>query len=334
MEKEQTIDIAPVRQWLELLSSLGANRKNLLHTLSVKESVLLERDSRIPSEKHHAMLRAASIELKQPGIILLCGIKTTPQSLGVVGHLMMNCETLLDAGRQLARYASVLSQTGSWYIEEQGDSYLVHYARQQKHEAICEIEEASLSSCLGVLRSLVQKEIIPEHVQFTHSDPGYLQVYNQVFAAPIFFEQKDCFIKIAADDAHLPLPMRQSYIYDLLQHHAQELIRKLDDANAITSSVSKLVTANLANGRVNIDWISEQMCMSRWTLTRHLKQEGTTFNQLVKNIRDALAQKYLHDKSMSVSEIAFLLGYSEPSAFQRAFRGWHNCTPSDFRTHH
>lgn len=334
MKRDPTIDVAPVRQWLEILISFGANRTKLLQLLECDESFLRERDNRIPSRCHHAMLHTGAEQIDMPGIILLTGEKTTPQSLGVVGHLLTNCETLLDAGHQIARYASVLSETGKWRIDKNDNSYDICYLKSDPSELRPEIEEASLSSCIGVLRNLAGKNIIPQKVAFSHADPGYSTIYKKVFGLPVQFNKNECLLRISADDAHRPIPQHQFYIHDLLESHAQELLNKLGEAGSVTSRVSHLVAKNLAEGRVDIEWISTQLCMSRWTLTRHLKQEGVTFNKLVKDIRSELAQKYLHNKNMSISEVGFLLGYSEPSAFQRAFRAWYQCTPSEFRISH
>lgn len=326
--------MAPVHQWLEILVSFGADRNRLLHLLECDESFLLERDNRMPSRRHHAMLHAGAEQIDMPGIILLAGAKATAQSLGVVGHLMMNSATLLEAGHQIARFASVLSETGKWRIDKNNDSYDIHYVRADTSESFPEIEEASLAACIAVLRDLAGKEIIPQAVWFTHPDPGYPAVYESVFGIAVHTGKAKCLLRISADDAQRAIPRHQSYIHDLLEHHASDLLEKLVNADSASSRVSQLVTRHLAEGRVDIESISTRMHMSRWTLTRHLKQEGITFNELVKDIRCKLAEKYLHDQKLSISEVGFLLGYSEPSAFQRAFRGWYQCTPSEFRTSH
>lgn len=280
------------------------------------------------------MLHTGASEIGIPGIILLAGVKTTAQSLGVVGHLMMNCETLLDAGLQLVRYASVLSETGKWRIDKNQGNYDIRYLRTNTPEAYPEIEEATLASCIGVLRTLSKKQIVPLEINFTHAEPGYASVYESIFLCPVNFGMPECLIKISDDDASLPISSAQPYVQALLERHAQELSAEMRDSDSISSKAGLLITKHLSEGIVNIEWVSAQLFMSRWTLTRHLKQEGVTFNDLVRDIRSQLAQTYLDDKSLSISEVGFLLGYSEVSAFQRAFRIWHQCTPSEFRMSH
>jgi len=306
----------------------------MLRLLECDESYLLGRDNRLPTRCHNAMLHAGAVETGIPGIILLSGSKATAESLGVVGHLMMNCQTLLNAGQQIARFASVLSETGKWSVCASKNRYEICYTRINKTKFHPEIEEASLSSCIGVLRDLSRAAITPLEVRFTHPDPGYAEIYENVFGIPVQFEQAECLLSISEDDGHRAIPSHQSYTLGLLESHAEALLQKLGDVDSVVSRASQLVANHLAEGRVDVEWISRQMHMSRWTLTRRLKQEGLTFNDLIRDIRSKLAQSYLHDKKMSITEIGFLLGYSEPSAFQRAFRGWYQCTPSEYRTRH
>ena len=125
------------------------------------------------------------------------------------------------------------------------------------------------------------------------------------------------------------IPHHQSYLLDLLQQHADNLLDTLKSAGKTTTQVRQLIAKSLPEGKADIEQVSEHLHMSRWTLARRLKSEGVTFNDIVREIRSNLAAQYLSDQKMSVSEVGFLLGYSEPSAFQRAFRSWYSCTPSE-----
>lgn len=313
---------------------MGVDKAKLLAALECQESELRQKDHRISAIRHNAMLNLGASELDIPGVILKIGVQTIPEKMGVVGHLMMNSKTLLEAGHHIVRYASVLSETGRWMIEDCDSSFLIRYLVNEPSPYIREIEQASLSACIGTLRALCQKPLIPLDAGFTHQDPGYAQEYLNVFGIAVGFEKEECMIRISREDALQSIPHHQSYLLDLLQQHAKELLNSLDSANLITEQVRKIITESLAEGRADIEYSSDRLHMSRWTLARHLKTEGTTFNEIVREIRSKLAARYLSDQNMSVSEVGFLLGYSEPSAFQRAFRNWYSCTPSEFRIRH
>lgn len=334
MKPEPTIDIAVVRQWLEVFSSLGVDRAALLAVLDCEESVLLKRDSRIAQHRHNDMLQLGSESCGIPGIALLAGVKTNPDNLGIVGHLMMNCETLLAAGRQIVRFSSLLCESITWSVTSHADSYAIYYRQSPAVDYSIIGAEASLASCIGMLRFLGNKEIVPLEVIFSHPEPDYSEVYNQVFGRPVKFDGAECLISISAADAELSIPHQQPYVLELLSKHAQQLFSKLDEASRLTLQVRRMVCKNLADGYVDIEHISSRLGMSRWTLTRKLKQEGTTFNDLVKQIRCELSRQYLREDRLSVSEVGFLLGYSESSAFLRAFRSWFQCTPGEFRASH
>jgi len=329
-----TIDVAPVAQWFDIFCSMGVDKGKLLTILECQESDLRQKDRRIPALRHNAMLNLGAAELQIPGIILQIGAQTIPEHMGVVGHLMMNCETMLDAGYQIMRYASVLSETGCWFIEDCGTSFLIRYRIDNSPPYIQEIEQASLSACVGTLRALVQRPLIPVDVSFTHTNPGYAEEYENIFGVKVAFERKESTIRISREDAMQTIPHHQPYLLDLLQKHATDLLDTLKTADQITTRVRQLIAKSLPLGEADIEHVSNSMHMSRWTLARHLKSEGVTFNDIVKEIRSKLAAQYLSDQNMSISEVGFLLGYSEPSAFQRAFRNWFSCTPSEFRIQH
>jgi hypothetical protein len=293
LKLEPTIDIAAVRQWLEVFCSLGVDRAALLVVLHREESVILERDSRIAQHRHDDMLRFGSQSCGIPGIALLAGVKTTPDNLGIVGHLMMNCETLLAAGRQIVRFSSLLCESIEWSVTSHADRYDIHYRQNPTVDYSIIGAEASLASCIGMLRFLSNKEIIPLEVIFSHAEPDYSEVYDQVFGRSVKFNGGECLISISAADAELSIPHQQPYVLELLSKHAQKLFSKLDEDGRLTLQVRQLVCKNLADGYADIEHISSQLAMSRWTLTRKLKQEGTTFNDLVRQIRCELSRQYL-----------------------------------------
>ncbi len=334
MNIEPTIEVAPVRQWFEVFCSLGVDRAALLAVLGCQESLLLERDTRIAQQRHNDMLQFGTRSCDIPGIALLAGAKTNPENLGIVGHLMMNCETLLAAGRHIVRFSSLLCESIKWSITSHADSYDIHYRQIASANYSIIGAEASLASCIGMLRFLSDREIIPLEVIFSHPKPDYFGVYDQVFGRSVKFDGDECLISISAADAKLSIPHQQPYVLELLSQHAQKLFSKLDKASRLTTQVRQLVCKNLSDGYADIEHVSSQLAMSRWTLTRKLKQEGTTFNDLVRQIRCELSQQYLRENQLSVSEVGFLLGYSESSAFLRAFRGWFQCTPGEFRANH
>jgi AraC-like DNA-binding protein len=334
LSNQPTIDIAPVRQWFEIFAAYGVDRISLLAILGCQEPRLRERDARVLICDHHAMLKFGAEASGMPGIALIEGVKTTPDNMGVVGQLMMNCDTLMDAGNQIVRFANLLCESIKWSIVFEGETCNIHYQVTAPELYSVIGAEASLAACIGMLRVLSGQKIAPLSVNFAHPDPGHPQIYAQIFGVPVAFDQADSLISIRLDDANLPIPRHQPYVLDILSKHAVDLLSKLDALGGVTAQVRRLVTEQLGAGEITIERISAELAMSRWTLSRRLKEEGTTFNKLVRALRCELAREYLNSQQLSISEVSFLLGYSEPSAFQRAFRGWYQCSPTEFRAMH
>lgn len=116
----------------------------------------------------------------------------------------------------------------------------------------------------------------------------------------------------------------------ILVQYAQALAAELETGKNFKDEVKKIVGDLLPKGIGDIETVSAKLNMSRWTLTRKLKKEGTTFKKLMGDIRKEFAVAYLKNRRLSLTEIAFLLGYSEASAFQRAFKRWTGKNPHQY----
>ena len=329
------IDIAPVKQWFDGFVSLGLSAEKLLSILEIEETTLTETDARIPAKHHIRMLEFGATQVESPGIILQMGSQTKPENMGIVGALMMNAPTLLAAGHQIVRYAQLLSESIQWQIVETPLQYEIHYRQLDAEHQSLAGTEASLSATIGMLRFLSSKPINALTVSINFPDPGYADVYESIFGVAPTFNSPDSVIAISKPDGLCAIPHQQSYVVELLKQHADSLLEKVidsnDHANSMSTQVKQLIATHLSQGIVDIDWVSSQLAVSRWTLNRRLKSEGTTFNTLLRDMRAGLTKNYLAQQNLSVTDIAFLLGYSETSAFQRACKNWFECSPKTLR---
>ena len=118
----------------------------------------------------------------------------------------------------------------------------------------------------------------------------------------------------------------------VLTRHADHLLSKLPKADKIVENAREKLVVCMRNGNPSIEALTEKLHITPRTLQRRFKEEGTSFKTLLNEMRKGLAARYLEEEKLGVSEIAYLLGYSEPSAFHRAFKRWFNVTPAEYRT--
>ena len=133
----------------------------------------------------------------------------------------------------------------------------------------------------------------------------------------------------------LPLRRPDPSLFAYLERHARSLESQLRDDHSLTERVRQCLVERLRDGEPEQREIARLLGLHERTLQRRLRAEQTTFAQLLDSVRSELARMFLGDPRLAVFEIAYLLGFSEPSAFQRAFRRWTGQTPREYRrTHH
>jgi AraC-like DNA-binding protein len=193
------------------------------------------------------------------------------------------------------------------------------------------LTELNLAACLANVRKLIDTELVPQEMRFSYRKPEYISAYEQYFRSPLKFNQKEDAIVLDIKQAEKPIPGSHPYMKNILMEYAEGLLAKLETGEQFQDDVKRIIADLLPTGFVDIERVSEKLHMSRWTLTRKLRKEGTTFKNLLRVLRKEIATNYLENEKMSTTEIAFLLGYSEASAFQRAFKRWTGKNPYDYR---
>ena len=163
---------------------------------------------------------------------------------------------------------------------------------------------------------------------FTHSEPAYRAEYDRIFRVPVVFDSGENAMRIdEALIASVRLPPSSSLITSVLKEHADVLLEKLESSKLTRTRVENLLVELMPAGTAGIDAIACKLGLSRQTLFRKLKAEGVTFEQVLDELRFSMAHDYLRVRKFSVKETAYLLGFSDPTAFSRAFKRWTGQTP-------
>ncbi|HYY42110.1 MAG TPA: helix-turn-helix domain-containing protein, partial [Pyrinomonadaceae bacterium] len=168
-------------------------------------------------------------------------------------------------------------------------------------------------------------------VSFQHPQPADTTEHRRIFRAPVHFDQPRNELVLDRALLALPLARADAGLCALLDRHAQELLARLPQRDDTTAQVRRLLSDALSGGDPNIAAVARQLGLSARTLQRKLRAEGTSYQDLLDLMRRDLARRYLQERDMAVCEVAYLLGFSGPSAFHRAFRRWTGVTPKEFR---
>jgi AraC-like DNA-binding protein len=128
-----------------------------------------------------------------------------------------------------------------------------------------------------------------------------------------------------------PIQSADAGLHAILMRYAEESLSRHKDTTSLAGRTRRLITASLATGSATIDEVAERLAMTSRTLQRRLEDEGLQFSHLVDATRKELAAQYLRDPNLGLTDTAFLVGYSDLTAFHRAFRRWFKQTPLEFQ---
>lgn len=332
MQKKPFINLEIVRRNFNFLIEYGVPKTVIENALKISKDELANDNVIISAQNVFSMLRKG-FEHIGPDMIIKIGAMAPIEIMGVLGQIMKNCQTLGEAVIQFIRFQNLFFGISQFKIMAKGNCFaLVHkidYPFSEDDKQL--LNELNLSACVSIGRMLLLTEFVPKEVWFSHKKTDYADIYKQHFRCPVKFNQEENAIIIDKRVTETIIPGSYPYMKNILVEYAEGLSAKLETGKLFQDDVKRIIVDLLPKGCVDIESVSEKLNMSRWTLTRNLKKEGSTFKFLLTDFRKELSITYLRNKKLSVIEIAFLLGYSEASAFQRAFKSWTGKNPYQYR---
>jgi AraC-like DNA-binding protein len=168
-------------------------------------------------------------------------------------------------------------------------------------------------------------------VHVTHPAPAYCEEYARIYRAPVTFDSDWNAILVDESWMFHRVSDQPRYVFGVLSERADALLNELESSKTVRGRVESLLMPVLHKGDIGMDAIAGKLAVSRQTLFRKLKAEGTTFEKVLDELRHRLALHYLGGKKVSVNETAYLVGFSDPAAFSRAFKRWTGSNPRDAR---
>jgi AraC-like DNA-binding protein len=326
---------------IEFAASKGAGAAALGEQAGIDPRDLTDQDSRVPLATYQALLRAAKDLCRDPAFALHFGEAVDLSEMSVVGLIGRASQTMLDAFLQLNRYGRLvvevdLGTTDRFQIEP-GDGGLWLIDKRRNPNDFVELTESTMArvtcGCLRMVRDGGWSGETPslKAAHFTHADPGYRGEYERIFGAHVMFEAERNAILFDASWAAHKLALQPRYAFGILSKHADTLLETLHRSKTTRGRVEGLLLPVLHTGEAGKEAIAAKLGMSSDSLLRRLKAEGTTFEVVLDELRHKMALHYLENRKVSVNETAYLVGFSEPSAFSRAFKRWTGASPSALR---
>lgn len=329
--EQYTVGAAIVRGLLGGLSAIGLDMADLLSGAGLDVAVLEDPDTRIPEIQLLSVWLAAEQRWRGELLGLHAGSNTPRDAFEVLDHVTAAAPSVAEAFRGLARYFSIANTGMRFTIDETGADEVVV---SMVHPYALELLPPGFVEYLwAVVVTRLRRENgdrVRTTVAFRHSPLGERPTYARILGA-VVFEASRPGLRIPRDQWNLENPSADVAVSSALEREAREWVARLPTSQRPLDRVRAAITESLREGTEGIESTAPRLGLSVRSLQRELAAEGYTYTRAVDEIRQMLAYAYLSSTVPSLSEVSYLLGFSEPSAFHRAFRRWTGRTPLEYR---
>ena len=331
----RTIDAVWVKLVAERLERRGLSAADLLQRAEIKPYVLNQKSARIPFYQHAALLDLAAKAMENGCFGLdLAANESDPRDNGLLAYTALSSKTFGEALKVVERYLHVLNEAIDVTVEfsprEVTIDYHISEARLATSRQAIEFGAANL---VRSLRFLTNSRLRPAEVKFRHARGHEIAKFERFFGCPVHFDTRHNALTFSRRQLGLPIATADERLYGLLTSYCEEILARREDSSPdLRHRVEKIITKLLCRGEAETEVVAHELGMSVRTLARRLGDLEVSFAQILDELRHDLALRYLRDPNLSLSQIAFLLGYSELSAFSHAFRRWTRTTPGAWRT--
>ena len=326
-----TVSVTVLTQMFLYLNSLNVDIDAFLRSLGIDPATVKAPDTRLPLETYLLIQDEAAEYTNDPYFGLHMGKFAEAGSWSILGYMMMNCKTLGEAFEKSGRYSRIIGNLIEGRVELRFNKIKIilftppHAPQMSRH-----CFEATISSSIRMIRTLTGIDLCPREVTFTYPEPESRAEYERVFCCPVLFGQKENSFTVDWSVVNTPILMANPGLLQYFEKYAEDFLAEMDRQNEYTRAVTKIILARLDDEKLSIDKVAKEMAVSVRTLQKRLEGEGVVFSDLLKDVREKLAKKYLCE-NYTVEQITYLLGFSEPSVFRKAFKKWSGVTPKEYR---
>lgn len=329
----RTTSTAWVKGIAEMLETVGLDRHAVFIEAGLDLAVLDDPHGKFATEALSRLWEVAAARSGNPAIGLAMSHIARPASFDVITYAIMSCQNLLAGLERLVRYTRIVSDAVILSLQEDVDGHWLdmEVIGGDRPVPIQRVDFILVTS-LTFFRWLTGQHLNPVAVEWTHRAPADLSAYRDAFQCPLRFNAGFDRMMFSHADLAVPFPTFNPLLVELHDRYAGEYLDRLDHTK-ISHKIRDLVVRHLPDGDPMRADIARAVCMSERTLQRRLQEEGTSYQQLVDDTRHELAQRYLGQSQLSLSQAAYLLGFAEQSAFFRACKRWFDMSPNQYRHH-
>jgi len=285
---------------------------------------------RVSRNAYNDCLKRAAEIIDDPAVGLESAKYLHPSHLGALGHAWLASPTLRDAIERGARFSRMYDEEDKILSAEEPGILKVAYHVDASGPIVDMVMDSNLAGLFKLYRLNFGESLAPVYVHLRRSPPADTRPWNDLFGVNVQFGQAENCLAIRTEDANKQLigsnPMLVAMHEDVIKRQIAEL-----DRSDILNRTLAAIMEQLPSGDVNEISVANALNMTTRTMHRKLCEKGLSFRSLLTRARMELVKRYLDEPAYSITEISFLLGYSDTSAFSRAFRRWYGKSPTQSR---
>ncbi len=322
-----------------LAKTTGVSLVDICKIAQINPLIFKDRDARIPVSTKMLETTWERVEnvIKDRNFGLILGKEIAHNYMGgnILLNVMLNCSTVGEAIEKFCQYHDIMADVIQPKLKIHDDFAYLYFKwgiskpdiKISKH-----ISEALLYAGSLMLRTITDNKSIITEIRFEQPRPENISEYKRIFNTSIVFEQNRDEFVIERKHFDLPIDFANLEFLETLEQFAQKLLDRLYSQKTWSNKVIQLISTLLIRGKkVDIETISKNLTISTRNLQNRLKEEGTTYQKILDEVRKEIALDYLKKDEASIVDISFLLGFSEQSSFNHAFKRWTGSTPKEYR---
>ncbi len=312
------------------IEDYGIDAEPLFKKHGISKSTLFDQHARISDLKLDRISAEVVEQTEDPFFGLKEEKYFLPTHIGPLGFAWLASTNLCSAMERLQRYIKVLHENLVIEITEKRDTLVISASASSPYANPVYRDDAQLAILARMCRFIVGDEWNPVKITYVHPPPADTSYYYQLFRCPVEFNAKKNSMHIDRQKAEKRLTGSNKQLAQLNDHIVVRYLASQAKRD-IVNRVKTAILEKLGEGSVTETTIADELHMSTRNLNRKLVAESTSFKALLLEIRSELASQYISDASLTLTEISYMLGFSEISSFSRAYKRWTGQSPSEAR---
>lgn len=315
---------------LELARQRGVDVEGVLREVGLTPATLVSPGTRLSPEVGRALCGALIRATNLPTLGLEAARHFRLTDLDLLGYMMKFSPTLGGVLTSASQYGRLLGDTVDFRVELSPGQVTISLGRSGGRKLLLEASDFAAAAMTCAIRELSGAEIEPTEVRLPREPPLDERPYQRIFRCRLVFGAEQATLVYAASILSLPCRHADPQFVEILRRQAEDAVTKVPADAPLALRVRALLARDLERGSPELSQVAQTLGMSERTLRRHLRDAGTSFRELLDDVRRERALLLADEGKLSATAIALMVGFEDSAAFARAFRRWTGLLPRDY----